>query len=102
MPPKISPENVQEGITIDEIRSQILSNAEILFQHNRDLKVISGQSQNGLNHYTSIVANDAKPGSSHKDYKIVMSGGGGSNRRASMMALLVDTEKKIAKTIMKK
>ena len=24
MPPKISPENVQEGITIDEIRSQIL------------------------------------------------------------------------------
>ncbi len=82
MPPKPAIDNVQEVITLGDIRSQILgktrrfhkrrhtwltiaANAEVIFNREKDLKIVSGQSQSGLIHHTSIVASDPKSASVH-------------------------------------
>jgi hypothetical protein len=42
------------------------ANAEVVFAREKDLKIVSGQSQSGLIHHTSIVASDPKSASVHK------------------------------------
>lgn len=86
MPPRSIPhENVQEVLTLNDITTQIMStpthqpscckvanfilrlaNAEVLFKQEKDLKVVSGQNENGLTHYTSIVCSDARSATGHK------------------------------------
>ncbi|TKA65271.1 hypothetical protein B0A55_10089 [Friedmanniomyces simplex] len=94
--------NVQEVVTITNITNQILTNAEVLFARERDLKVVSAQVPTGLMHYASLVASDPKSASVHKEYKVVLTGPGEKNRRDSMMKLLEETERRVAKQILKK
>ncbi|TKA27118.1 hypothetical protein B0A54_17060 [Friedmanniomyces endolithicus] len=58
--------DVQKVITITDITNQIISNAEVLFARERDLKVVSAQVPTGLLHYASLVASDPKSASVNK------------------------------------
>lgn len=42
------------------------ANAEVLFNRERGLKIVTAQGANGLVYYTSIVAEDPKSASVHK------------------------------------
>ncbi|KAK4894429.1 hypothetical protein LTR27_007314 [Elasticomyces elasticus] len=94
--------SVQEVITVTDITNQILTNAQVLFPREQDLKVVSAQAQSGVMHYASLVASDPKSASVHKEYKVVLNGPGEKYRRESMMGLLDETERRIAKQILKK
>ncbi|KAK5122050.1 hypothetical protein LTR85_004296 [Meristemomyces frigidus] len=78
------------------------ANAEVLFPRERDLKVVTAQAPSGLLHYSTLMASDPKSASVHKEYKIVLQGPGEKDRRGSMMKLLEDTEKRVAKQILHK
>ncbi|KAK5731346.1 hypothetical protein LTR15_001285 [Elasticomyces elasticus] len=99
---------VQEVITVTDITNQILmlrirvANAQVLFPREQDLKVVSAQAQSGVMHYASLVASDPKSASVHKEYKVVLNGPGEKFRRESMMGLLDETERRVAKQILKK
>ncbi|KAK0827749.1 hypothetical protein LTR73_005351 [Friedmanniomyces endolithicus] len=58
--------DVQEVITITDITNQIITNAEVVFAREHDLKVVSAQVPTGLMHYASLVASDPKSASVHK------------------------------------
>ncbi|KAK5681944.1 hypothetical protein LTS10_006478 [Elasticomyces elasticus] len=94
--------SVQEVITVTDITNQILTNAQVLFPREQDLKVVSAQAQSGVMHYASLVASDPKSASVHKEYKVVLNGPGEKYRRESMMGLLDETERRVAKQILKK
>ncbi|KAK0301726.1 hypothetical protein LTR54_018160 [Friedmanniomyces endolithicus] len=96
--------DVQEVITITDITNQIISNAEVLFARERDLKVVSAQVPTGLLHYASLVASDPKSASVNKvtEYRVVLTGPVEKNRRDSMMKLLEETEHRVAKQVLKK
>ena len=98
--------------------SYILANAEVLFAREHDLKVVSAQVPTGLMHFASLVASDPKSASVHRvlvlvfscrllltlvqEYKVVLTGPGEKNRRDSMMKLLEETERRVAKQVLKK
>ncbi|KAK1052049.1 hypothetical protein LTR12_014600 [Friedmanniomyces endolithicus] len=94
--------DVQEVITITDITNQIITNAEVIFAREHDLKVVSAQVPTGLMHFASLVASDPKSASVHKEYKVVLTGPGEKNRRDSMMKLLEETERRVAKQVLKK
>ncbi|KAK3648547.1 hypothetical protein LTR56_007371 [Elasticomyces elasticus] len=94
--------SVQEVITVTDITNQILTNAQVLFPREQDLKVVSAQAQSGVMHYASLVASDPKSASVHKEYKVVLNGPAVRYRRESMMGLLDETERRVAKQILKK
>ncbi|GAB7357773.1 hypothetical protein MBLNU459_g0421t1 [Dothideomycetes sp. NU459] len=102
---KATSPQVLEVITISDITSQILANAQALYTREQDLKVVTAQAPSGLIHYCSIIANE-KPDPNYPNIpprvKVVLQGDGATNRRTAMMTLLEQTEKRVAKEILKR
>lgn len=111
-----------EVSTVSDVTSQILSehtvkhkivnsslikeaNAQALYTRESGLKVVTAQTPSGLIHYCSILANE-KPDPKYPNIpprvKVVLQGDGAVNRRNAMMALLDQTEKRVAKEILKR
>lgn len=79
-----------------------VNNAEVLFPSQIDLRVVTGKVSRGQ-HYAALMARDtSSPDIDARDigYKILAQGPSEGNRRASVMKLLDDVEKRIAKDIM--
>ncbi|KAK4887920.1 hypothetical protein LTR28_003181, partial [Elasticomyces elasticus] len=81
------------------------TNAQVLYPHERDLKVVTAQVPSGLIHYTSIVANKSlnpRIADAPREYRPMMQGRGSKTRREAMMELLEETEKRVAREVLKK
>ncbi|THW37668.1 hypothetical protein D6D22_07109 [Aureobasidium pullulans] len=108
MPPSIKQgtgEQVLQVITVSDITSQITANAQALYPREKGLKVVSAQSPNGMIHYCAVVgeeASDPKYPKIAPRTKVVLQGDSATDRRTAMMTLLEQTEKKVAKEILKK
>ncbi|THX87601.1 hypothetical protein D6D02_09207 [Aureobasidium pullulans] len=108
MPPAIKQgtgEQVLQVITVSDITSQIAANAQALYPREKGLKVVSAQSPNGMIHYCAVVgeeASDPKYPKIAPRTKVVLQGDSATDRRTAMMTLLEQTEKKVAKEILKK
>ncbi|KXS96572.1 hypothetical protein AC578_1947 [Pseudocercospora eumusae] len=91
-----------EFMDLEGVCRQIIINAEVLFPRQIDLRVITGKAGKGL-HYAALMARDtSNPDANVNDigYKILAQGPSESNRRASVMKLLDDVEKRVAKDVM--
>ncbi|THW17735.1 hypothetical protein D6C98_09618 [Aureobasidium pullulans] len=121
MPPAIKQgtgEQVLQVITVSDITSQITGNSiplatspfssqveGALYPREKGLKVVSAQSPNGMIHYCAVVgeeASDPKYPKIAPRTKVVLQGDSATDRRTAMMTLLEQTEKKVAKEILKK
>ncbi|THZ97314.1 hypothetical protein D6C82_06502 [Aureobasidium pullulans] len=117
MPPSIKQgtgEQVLQVITVSDITSQIAGNSIPLATSpfssqvervEKGLKVVSAQSPNGMIHYCAVVgeeASDPKYPKIAPRTKVVLQGDSATDRRTAMMTLLEQTEKKVAKEILKK
>ncbi|THW65179.1 hypothetical protein D6D20_02319 [Aureobasidium pullulans] len=117
MPPAMKQgtgEQVLQVITVSDITSQITGNSIPLATSpfssqvegvEKGLKVVSAQSPNGMIHYCAVVgeeASDPKYPKIAPRTKVVLQGDSATDRRTAMMTLLEQTEKKVAKEILKK
>ncbi|KAK3680082.1 hypothetical protein LTR78_000459 [Recurvomyces mirabilis] len=84
-----------------DITQQIITNAEVLFSRDHDLKVITAQARASL-HYAALMASDNKSASINKEYKTLLVSAGEPTRRESVLKLLEETERRIAKQILKR
>ncbi|TKA64102.1 hypothetical protein B0A49_06194 [Cryomyces minteri] len=93
-----------EVTTTADITSQILTNAQVLYASDKDLKVVTSQVPSGLLFNTCVVAYRAlnpRVSSDARGYKVIMKGPGEKTRRAAMMKLLEETEKRVSKEVVK-
>jgi hypothetical protein len=81
------------------------ANAQALYPREKNLKVVTARSLNGMIHYCAIVGEDAVDPRYPKiaaATKVVLQGDSATDRRTAMMTLLEQTEKKVAKEILKR
>ena len=96
------------------------ANAQVLFHRESDLKVVTGQASSGVLYYSALVSTDSKSASVHKvssqrvssfalmivvdggiqEYHVLLQGPGDVGRRVSMMKLLEETERLVARRIL--
>ncbi|KAK4554343.1 hypothetical protein LTR86_008551 [Recurvomyces mirabilis] len=104
--------DAHDFVTVNDITQQIISppsdskfhnvaNAEVLFSRDHDLKVITAQARATL-HYAALMASDNKSASINKEYKTLLVSAGEPTRRESVLKLLEETERRIAKHILKR
>jgi hypothetical protein len=81
------------------------ANAQALYPREKNLKVVTARSPNGMIHYCAVVGEEAVDPKYPKIAavtKVVLQGDSATDRRTAMMTLLEQTEKKVAKEILKR
>ncbi|KAI9709473.1 MAG: hypothetical protein M1820_003233 [Bogoriella megaspora] len=102
---KATPTQIVEAITLTDVTNQILTNAQVLYPRESNLRVITAQTPSGLLYHSLLTADKPQPKEAVypvQATKVVIKSQGAQERRGALMDLLMETERKVGKEILTK